>query len=261
MKFIIQHNLINPENLLEVKEAIKDYPHEFVGLIPFSREITSNEPLIGQDYIPYGSTVLSEVAMELGWKGCHFDLSVNNYQTFINNRDDMLNDNVMRLEDAVKFLETRPKGELWFTRPSNDLKEYSGLVDTAGDLIEWLRDRILCACSGSYQLSPDTMVVLSIPKSIDAEYRWFVVGGKVITGSMYRNNGQLFKQRQLDKEVIQEAQGFADKCLPSPCCVMDLCLLTTGEVKVVEFNCINSSGFYDCDINAIFKTLWEYHND
>lgn len=260
MKFLIQHNLINPENLGVIKEAIKDYPHEFVGLIPFSREITSDEPIVGQDYIPYGSTVLSEVASELGWKGCYFDLSVNNYQTFIENRDDMLNDNVLRLDEAVSFLKDRPKNELWFTRPSKDLKEYSGMVDTAGELYEWLNDRILCACSGSYQLQPDTMIVLSKPKSIDAEYRWFVVDGKVITGSMYKNNSHLYKQEQLDIEVINEAQEFADKWLPSPCCVMDLCLLTTGEVKVVEFNCINSSGFYDCNVSKIFKSLWEYHN-
>lgn len=259
MKFLIQHNLINPDNLLVIKEAIKEYPHEFIGLLPFSREITSEEPLTGINYIPYGSTVLSEVAMELGWKGCYFDLSRANYKAFIDNRDDMLNNNVIRLDDAVKFLETRQSNEIWFTRPSKDLKEYSGMVDTAGDLLEWLRDRLLCACSGSYQLSGDTMIVLSEPKSIDAEYRWFIVDGKVITGSMYRNNGQLYSHEQLDPEVIAEAQEFANKWIPSPCCVMDLALLTTGEVKVIEFNCINSSGFYDCNVKAIFDALWEYN--
>lgn len=259
MKFLIQHNLINPDNLIEIKEAIKDYPHEFVGCIPFSHEITSNEPLIGTDFIPYGSNVMTEVAAERGWKGCHFDLRTANYEAFIKNRNDMLNNNVMRLDDAVKFLETCRKWELWFIRPSKDLKEFSGLVDRADNLVEWLRDRLLCASSGSYQLQPDTMVVLSLPKVIDAEYRWFIIGGKVVSGSMYRNNGQLYSEEQLDPLVIQEAQEFANKWLPNPCCVMDLALLSTGEVKVIEFNAINSSGFYKCNISKIFQTWWRYY--
>jgi ATP-grasp domain, R2K clade family 3 len=69
----------------------------------------------------------------------------------------------------------------------------------------------------------------------------------------------LFNQEQLDPEVIAEAQAFADKWLPLDCIVMDLALLTTGEVKVIEFNAINSSGFYACDVKKIFKALWEYH--
>ena len=259
MKFLIQHNLINPENLLEIKDAIKDYPHEFVGVLPFSHEIMSDEPLVGQDFIPYGSTSMTEAGLELGWKGLSFDLSRANYEAFVANRDDMLNTAPMRLDEAVTFLEGRNQGELWFTRPSKDLKEYTGLVDTAGELVEWFRDRILCASSGSYQLRPDTMVVLSVPKTIDAEYRWFIVGGKVITGSMYRNCGQLYSELQTDPAVIAEAQSFVDgKWLPSPCVVMDLALTDFG-VKVIEWNCINSSGFYACDVKAIFKALWEYH--
>jgi hypothetical protein len=259
MKFLIQHNLICPENLTTIKNAIESYPHEFVGVLPFSREVTSNEPLVGQDFIPYGSTAMTEAGLELGWKGLSFDLSKANYEAFLDNRDDMLNDDVMRLDEAVKFLKTRDSGELWFTRPSKDLKEYTGLVDTAGELAEWFKDRILCASSGSYQLQPDTMVVLSVPKVIDAEYRWFIVGGKVITGSMYRNNGQLYSVEQTDASVIAEAQSFADKWLPDACCVMDLALTASFGVKVIEFNCINSSGFYACDVKKIFDALWEYH--
>lgn len=259
MKFMIQHNLINPENLLEIKEAVKDYPHEFVGLIPFSREITSDEPIVGKDYIPYGSTALVETTMDLGWRGLDFDLERFNYDAYYKHRyQDMLNGEfILRLEDAVRYLETRDPRELWFTRPSKDLKEYTGLVDTAGELIAWLRDRILCASSGSYQLSPDTRIVLAKPKTIHAEYRWFIVGGQVITGSMYRNTGQLYSEEQLDPDVIAEAQSFADKWLPAQNVVMDLALTDFG-VKVIEFNCINSSGFYKCNIKKIFDALWDF---
>jgi hypothetical protein len=260
MKFLIQHNLINPEKLGEIKEAIKDYPHEFVGLIPFSHEITSNEPLEGDEFIPYGSTSMIEVALEHGWAGLHYNPVTANYRAFVENRRDMLNNVVMRLDQAIEFLETQNPGELWFTRPSKDLKEYTGFVDTAEELVRLFKDRMLCASSGSYQLSPDTEVVISYPKTIHAEYRWFIVGGKVITGSMYKNEGQLFTKEIVEQEIITETQKLADFWLPDPCCVMDLALTDFG-VEVVEFNCINSSGFYACDVKKIFDALWDYHKE
>jgi hypothetical protein len=101
--------------------------------------------------------------------------------------------------------------------------------------------------------------VLCEPQNIKAEWRWFVVGGKVISGSMYRAHNQLRKMRVVEQDLINEAQLLADKWLPDECCVMDLALVGE-ELKVIEFNCINSSGFYDNDVNAIFEALWNYHN-
>lgn len=260
MKFMIQHNLINQKHLLKIKEAIKDYPHEFIGIIPFSREITSEIPIEGTNYFPYGSTSLIETTANLGWKGNYFDLTKLNYKNFQQNRNDMLNTNpVMKLTEAITFLKTRPEYEQWFTRPSNDLKEYSGLVDNVISLVEWMEDRLLCASSGSYQLSPDTEIVLDIPKEILAEYRWFIVDGKIISGSMYRNNGILKSIEQTNTDIIQKAQEIADKWLPMSNVVMDLALTNDG-MKVIEFNCINASGFYNCNIDKIFKSIWKYYS-
>jgi hypothetical protein len=68
------------------------------------------------------------------------------------------------------------------------------------------------------------------------------------------------KIRELDQKVIDEAQSFADKWLPDSCCVMDLALVD-DSLKVIEFNCINSSGFYNHDVSKIFKELYEFHTN
>ena len=258
MKFMIQHNLINPDHLLEVQLAIEKFPHEFVGVIPFGHEITSDEPIVGTDYIPYGSTLFTTLTHELGWKGSYFDLDKFNYRAFLGSRDDMLNSNVMTIEDAMAFLKTVPEDSEWFTRPSLDLKQYVGMVETAGELLAWFKDATEFTGSGCYKIEEGTDIVLCKPVNIQAEYRWFVVGGKVISGSMYRYRGNLFKQRCIEPDIIAEAQRFADKWLPHDNCCMDLALVN-DQVKVVEFNCINSSGFYDNDVEAIFKAIWEYH--
>ncbi len=258
MEFVIQHNLMNENQLKLTKEAVEKYPHRFVGLIPFSREITSDEPLVGTDFIPYGSTLFTTLAYDMKWKGLHFDLSKFNYETSLEHRSDMLNDNVDTIEahlDALCYQD--PEMEL-FIRPSEDLKQFSGQVMKAGEIYDWLKDAVSCASSGSYKLEMDTKVVICQPENIQAEWRWFVVGGKVVDGSMYRAHGQLIKQHTTCTETIIEAQTFADKWLPDPCCCMDLALVN-GELKVIEFNCINSSGFYNHNVSKIFDALWEYH--
>ena len=258
MKFVIQFNLINEEQPLKIRDVVEKYSYEYVSVIPFTHEIRpNNPPLDGVDYIPYGSTLLCTLADELKWKGCYFDLETFNYEAFIKNRDDMLNSNIYTITEALEFLKTQPKDQMWFTRPSKDLKQYTGLTNPTHSCIEYFTNALLADTSSVAQLKPDTKIVLCETKNIDAEYRWFVVGRKVISGSLYRHSGMLFKERVTDKKIIDEAQTFADKWLPHENCVMDLALVD-GEMKVIEFNCLNGSGFYDNDVAAIFDALWKY---
>lgn len=264
MKFLIQWNLMNENSLQLVKNAVKDYPHEFVEVVPFSREILPTP--VGKDYIPYGSTLMTTLGLDYGWRGLSFDLTKFNYEECLLNRDDMLNDCVEILDDIVKFLSEDTlltKSFLnfdWFIRPSEDLKQFSGQVMSGSEILDFLRNAKGCASSGSYHLYGDTKIVLSKPKYIQAEWRWFIVDGWVVSGSMYRFKGNLHKAREVDKDVILEAQNMANKWLPSPNCVMDLALVD-NELKVVEFNCINASGFYDHHVDTIFKELWEYYEN
>jgi hypothetical protein len=258
MKFLLQQNLMNKPQLEEVAKATEKYPRVVCDVIPFTRIITSDEPLEGTEYIPYGSTLLSTMGLDFGWRGHYLDLDVMNYRAFIENRKDMLNDMVMSVQDARNFLSGSDPYSKWFTRPSEDLKQYSGVVMEAGEIVPWFTSMMEAVGGGSYYMDPKTEVVLSTPKIISAEWRWFIVGGKIVSGSLYRAHGQLRKIRELDVPVIEEAQALADIWLPHPCVVMDTALVD-GEMKVVEFNCINASGFYANDIPAVFDALWEYH--
>lgn len=63
---------------------------------------------------------------------------------------------------------------------------------------------------------------------------------KLINGSMYRHVHN-FGRSANHHLIVKEAQSFASKWLPDPCCVMDLALVN-DELYVIEFNCI-FSGF------------------
>jgi len=262
MKFAIQYNLMNEDQLQQVFKAVEPYPHMFVGVIPFSRRIESSESLNGTDFIPYGSTLFTNLVADLGWKGLHFDIDVLTYSNAVANRNDMLNgEHILPATEAIRFLLTSDPKTEWFARPDADLKHFSGYVASANEIANHLQSMIWSyerGEQGSYALEPDTRIVVATQKNISAEWRWFIVGGKIVSGSMYRAHNQLRKVRETDQEVIDEAQRLADIWLPMDCVVMDTAVVG-DEVKVIEFNTINSSGFYDNDVNAIFKALWEYH--
>lgn len=250
---------MSPEQLALTKDAVVSFPHEFVGVIPFSHEITSKTPLIGKDFIPYGSTLFTNLVYKLGWTGLHFDLSKFNYESSIANRNDMLNDEyIMTVIEAHEFM--RNSDQTWFIRPSEDLKHFAGQVIEAKECADWFQDAMsLPPDSGSYAMDPGMKVVIARPKNIQAEWRWFIVDGKIIDGSMYRLHNQLIKKPETDITVIHEAQWLAEIWLPDSCVVMDTALVD-DKLYVIEFNCINSSGFYGHDVKKIFGALWEFHN-
>lgn len=259
MKFLIQHNSINVKHLHYIKDAVEKYPHAYVGMIPYSEDITCDEELTGVDYIPYGSVLLTKLAYEkYKWRGLYFDYDNFNYKTYIKNRDDMLNSTVMKAHEVAEYMTKQPSDKEFFVRPSLDLKLFSGQVLSAVEWAEWLNDAINCESLGTYAIDKDVEMIVSEPVEINAEWRWFIVDGKVISGSTYLMHNQMRVRRERDQDVIDEAQSFADKWLPNKCCVMDLALVNFDTIKVVEFNAINSSGFYNCDVKKIIDSLYEY---
>ena len=46
MKFLIQYNMLEESRLQAIKDAVQHLPHEFVGMIPFSREITHSDGVV-----------------------------------------------------------------------------------------------------------------------------------------------------------------------------------------------------------------------
>jgi len=256
--WVVQANLLSKERQQDVAWALRDLEIPYVGVnvIPFSDELEFlfDMPL-GRGIIPYGSTSLIRHAQKFNWSGLFF--SKTNFQVPVwnQNRDDMLNNDadVMTVKEASVKFSTKDKRELWFIRPVEDLKAFTGTVTTSEEISRWMTS----IDGGNFQIQEDTMVAISQPKEILAEWRWFIVGGKVIDGSMYQHKGSLVKTHETDEKVIQEAQTFADKWLPHQTVVMDLALTNYGP-QVIEFNCLNGSGFYGHDIAKIVKAVTEY---
>lgn len=256
--WIVQSNLISETHLKEVVNVLKNNNIDFidVGVIPFSHDLITTDPIPDVPIIiPYGSTTLSKIAQEREWKGLFFDDDKFSVRAWNINRNDMLNQNaiLMTVEQASRLFVGVPEKD-WFIRPNQDLKQFNGMVTTSSEIANWMN----CVSSGSFSFGPETEIAISRPKRIISEARFFIVDGKIIDGSIYKSNGELYKEH-IDGDY-NEFQPFADKWLPNPTCVMDLAYLDYGYLEVIEFNTFNSTGFYDHDINKILVAVNDYAN-
>lgn len=104
----------------------------------------------------------------------------------------------------------------------------------------------------------EELVRVSNAAIIRHEVRFYVIGGKIISGSLYRVDRRV-DHRRIDKlhpawkacEDILES-GYIDDAF-----VIDLgCSEDHGlSWKIVELNNINSSGLYECDTDAIVRAF------
>ena len=131
------------------------------------------------------------------------------------------------MEDNLKY----------FIRPYGDSKEFDGGVYSIIDFVNVY----------SY-LKDDYKISMASPKVIDAEWRFVVVNKRIISASTYVG----------DKQINDSITTFVYSCLNGvvtpEAFVIDVAL-TDGKLKIIECNTINSSNFYDCNIELIVLAM------
>lgn len=259
----IQTNLLNDDTV----KAVWDYATR-IGcsvkeaiVVPFQDELDNEVELLALDseknvIIPYGSVKLAKIGQRRNWRGNCYVPETFRADVWNKERgDDMLNADcvTMKVKDAEEYFRGVDEDQEWFIRPIKDLKEFNGTVAQVGDIKAWMNS----PKSGNFSFGADTEIIVAPVKLIYSETRWFIVDGKVVDGSYYKLGGRLVPQHITQPELYRVAQELADKWLPHPCCVMDLADTDSG-MKVIEFNTINSSGFYDHNIGKIVHTMTEW---
>lgn len=152
---------------------------------------------------------------------------------------------LMLAEDVPDFLTEHGPHHV---RPNNYDKAFTAAVFTTPN--SWLSmDRPIDAVLPCFVSSLVT---------IEAEYRCWIVGGRIVEMSQYMNDGQYLKQRiNPNNPLWMAAQLLADVGTPAKCCVMDVAVVH-GVVKFLEFNSIHSSGWYDADVSTVLRALVDW---
>ena len=251
----IQNNAVNQDQARAVAEAVIAAGGHVVevSVHPMSDEIhfiSLPEPT-HINIIPYGSTDFVQMALRRGWTGvCHnanFSVPV-----WVDSHLVMLNPDShhMMVSDLPAYLKSFDEYDFLFVRPQYDTKAFTGKVFYVEELLRAVAHGQL----GRYPFPLDLPISVSSEKHILTETRWFIAGGRVIDGAVFRAyRGEQGYHVSYDEDIAH-AQLLADIWLPHHTCVMDVVSTRDGDF-VGEFNTVNSSGFYHHDIPKIIAAV------
>jgi hypothetical protein len=260
MFWVVQNNIRDEASYESFIQALRDLNVEYavVKVIPFSHECIPEISTEGQRIVAFGSTTLDLVAKRNRWEPGTF-LNENHDQRVWSKAygDNMLNADA----EYFEFCKVPAFDGSKFIRPVEDMKVFAGAVIHGTELAHW-QGLTLALADDFSTLTPKTVVSVSSVKEITTETRFFVVSGKVVAGSIYRLNGQLHYERRTEdfRDDWQFAQRMVDLWQPAEAFVLDIAFTmdedwTNPAFKVIEVNCINSSGFYSADMRPVVEAI------
>jgi hypothetical protein len=139
-------------------------------------------------------------------------------------------------------------GRQVFLRPDDGEKTFTGGTFSLADFDE-----------NFYFLGPaiesDILVLMARPREITREWRFFVSGEEVITGSLYREKGKLNHQLCESGEAFEFAQFIARVSYkPDPVFSVDVCE-SEGKLYLLELNCFSCAGFYASNLDKLVEAV------
>lgn len=217
--------------------------------VPFSKELPDIPT--GDPTIFYGSTRFVNLVYEAKrWQPCAFFDPVKFTtahwgplygEAWLNHGS--------QITTLAKFcFEPHDPGRLFFVRPDKDLKEFQGGIWSFGDLQRW-KTGLIKTDLGDEQLA-HIPILVGEPWGIAREWRCFMVDGRVCQASQYRVRSKLNVSADVPTEVLVYAEQIARMWSPNDVFVLDVCE-SADNLYVLEVGCVNSAGFYACDIEQI----------
>lgn len=273
MIWVIQNNLWEEAGYVRFVKELDRLGIEYVTVkpVPFTNIILPadfdctkqdisevDEPYIDSSkaVIACGATSLCRIAKAKGWTPGSFLNENYTYEKWANGfgKENCLNGDavVSQVQHAVCDLDKV------FVRPVEDSKAFNGQLMTKDQFNKW-KDQISKIDPQPFQpLSKETEIMVCAPKPIYAEYRFFIVDGIVISGSMYKRGTQVFHDSEVDQYITDFAQEMVDKWQPNIAFVIDVAQTDNG-LKIIEMGNINSAGFYKIDVNKYIIAMEELH--
>lgn len=246
------------DNFNKIKDFLdqNNIENEIYKIIPFSHEI---QPQLPKDklVIPFGCIEFVQEIRKMPDINSEifFDEFIFTNENCLNQWGDLcLNKDakVITVEEAITSLK---KDKQYFMRPIEDTKSFSGNLFEVGHL-----PSLLERYSGyeNNQFKSDSKIIVSEPKKVLREWRNFIVDGRVITSSLYKEKGKHKEKLGAPQSVIDLCQKAIKIYNPSKAFVLDVCEFDEyGDgyysFGIVEFGCIHNCGFYKADVPHIFS--------
>ncbi|MDI9312217.1 MAG: ATP-grasp domain-containing protein [Limnohabitans sp.] len=252
MLFLIQSNVIydpDRERLCDVLNEL-GLPYKAIDYVPgvtnIEVETTSNNVFV------YGSVLMAkEAAQYKKWYPGSFyggnHLYANHSSFYV---DNMINTNVTisTINDEIDWKE----GKELFIKPYQVAKLFTGRVFNQS---EWEDFKYELKNNPYKNISGNELIQISMPRKIFKEARLWVIGGQIVEASYYKFSEETLFEKTVPPEGIDFAKRMIKLFEPAEAFVMDIGYTELGW-KIVEINCVNSSGFYpNTNIRSIVNAL------
>jgi hypothetical protein len=148
-------------------------------------------------------------------------------------------------------------GGSFFLRPDGGDKGFTGTVITADDVaLKTQGFNNWKFIQGEVQ--PHTLVMVSGPRYIEAEYRCFVSSERgCLAASQYRQDGKPHFSSKVPLEVVWYATEISKLYNPDPFWVIDVCSIGYNLYKVVEIGAFSVSGLYEAPMKDLVAAASE----
>lgn len=267
IRWIIQDNLIAENDRRQMQEACDNLgiEHHEVEVIPFFDELPDFPIDDEHENVYYGSTTFMNNLYK--YLNKPFGLFYNHETFSMENYIEKWRDHMLNSEVDIITVEVFLSGQLWgigddmmFIRPDGDGKEFDGQVGTYDELKEVV-SRMM-----KYEspLEMDSKIVIGPAYNIHREWRNYVVDGKVVTSSRYRDGFRISKSgTDIPEDMIQFVEDRIKEYKPHDIFAIDIAEVKdadTGDMEyyIIECGCMNSVGFYHSDIQKYVEAVTEY---
>jgi len=251
MHWILQENIFFENGWDDLVATLDRFGFEYSvhKVVPFTGELIPAPKEGLSKAICFGSYSMRHAAKKYSWTPGVFDL--HDYG-FVEQKKHW-GANLLNYESVVsKFSEAKFTEDEMFVRPVLDSKSFSGRVFSRDGFTHWQKQ--VANLGTESTLTSDTKIQLAKVHRIQAEYRYWIVKGQLITKSMYKLGDRVLYKRDVDSRVDDFVRDRVSEWSPHYAFVVDVCDTDSG-LKVIEINTLNSSGFYNGDVQKLVLAL------
>lgn len=224
--------------------------------IPFSTEPDSDIPFAAGSCVVTHGTVqfCRQIDKHLGnvyCPGTYFNRNVKSFSLFASHFGDLMLNSDFYIIPYAEFVRRRLlPNQVVFIKPDSGMKEFTGKLMSYDNF-----DDEISSMNQIEIVDPESLCVVANPKRIDAEFRYVIADGAVVTGSEYRWDNVLDVRRDTLPicddlaKYVAEMEWQADRVY-----VCDIAYVE-GKAKIVELNAFSSSGMYACNTYAVVEAV------
>jgi hypothetical protein len=252
MYYVVQENTFSEENYNVLIDTLDRFniKYEIVKVKPFIEDFKFKAKR--KDVFCFGSVKMARLAKKYGWHPGSLLNENHDYRVY----SKYYKENLLNYDSKIQRFGDDINEDIFFVRPCEDTKFFTGKVYTKDEWISWKENFYKIGAETS--LTDNTEIQVSTPKNITKEFRFWIVGGEVVTGSLYRMGGWIRRSEIVDDGALEFCKQMVKIYQLAEAFVMDICEVLIDdkpEYKIIELGCLNSAGFYCANMPKLIDAI------